>query len=283
MKDYYYLSTGGEGKIYTLRYFEGGGEYEGKLISQSDYHVKNLAIDYDEAIAKGKLYADGLNASFKTTPETNLTEYGVYGVDERTRIFDGETLNYGQKYFGWKILDIIKEEKEFGIKYLAEQWGLSANKSTAQVECLAYIKTLPEIIAYTKTIEDEEKARTAEDKKLIDKYTTSKWVGVEGEKITTQVTILNMFSFDGMYGESWIIKMQDKKGNIFITFTSGKIVDSIEKGMNAEITGTIKSHNMAESHQNSDLRHFNDFQYKETQLARIKLIKIDVSMAIPLI
>ena len=270
MKNYYYLSTGGEGKIYTLRYFEGGEEYEGKLINQSDCHIKNLAIDYDEAVAKGKLYADGLNARFKTTPETDLTDYGVYG----SRIFDGETLNYGQKYFGWKILDIIKEEKEFGIKYLAEQWGLSANKSIAQVECLAYIKTLPEIIAYKKTIEDEEKARIAEDKKLMDKYTKSKWVGVEGEKITTKVTVSNMFSFEGMYGLTWIIKMQDKKGNIFITFTSGKIVDSLEKGMKAEITGTIKSHNMAESHKNSDLRHLKDFQYKETQLARIKLIKI---------
>lgn len=64
----YYISTGSKSNYYTLRYsYEEAWGTEGETITR-DYHVQNLSIDKDEAIAKARDLGYDLGIDFDVLP-----------------------------------------------------------------------------------------------------------------------------------------------------------------------------------------------------------------------
>lgn len=86
----------------------------------------------------------------------------------------------------------------------------------------------------------------------------SDWFGTEGEKIVHVVTYQGCASFETMYGWSYIHRMVDDDGNVFVWRTSngGDFVN----GDKYEIKGTIKKHDEYK-------------EIKQTNLLRVKIIK----------
>ena len=93
-------------------------------------------------------------------------------------------------------------------------------------------------------IEKEIKA-TAKKQELISNY-----IGTIGEKIQTELTYVNSFSFETQWGDSHIHKFLDAEGNIFI-WKSSKGIGNYDKAGNysrpeqgqlVKIKGTIKDH-----------------------------------------
>lgn len=86
----------------------------------------------------------------------------------------------------------------------------------------------------------------------------SNWQGVVGEKLTVVVTISNIIETEGYYGKTYITKMVDNKGNLYVWFTSSK---KVEIGNKYEVTGKVKKHD--------------DYQgTKQTVLTRCKVKEI---------
>jgi len=68
MNSRYYISTGAKSNFYTLRYsYEEAWGTEGETITR-DYHVRNLSIDKDEAIAKARGLGYDLGIDFDVLP-----------------------------------------------------------------------------------------------------------------------------------------------------------------------------------------------------------------------
>ena len=99
--------------------------------------------------------------------------------------------------------------------------------------------------AYKKETEkDIKKAKENESKK------DSGYVGSIKEKIQTELTYINSYSFDTEWGTSYIHKFLDAEGNIFVWKSSKSLGDWDEKGeyrhpdqgQQVKIKGTIKDH-----------------------------------------
>lgn len=63
--EHYYIASGAENKMYVLRYHCDEQWFVGDKIGQSnkDWHISNLSIDWDKALAKAKDYVDHVNAN----------------------------------------------------------------------------------------------------------------------------------------------------------------------------------------------------------------------------
>jgi len=87
-----------------------------------------------------------------------------------------------------------------------------------------------------------------EKKKLADK--SNKHVGTIGEKIKMQLTITKMREFDGGYGVSTLVSMEDAEGNAFQWWAS-KCYDALQErgfkeGEKLTISATVKKHGFYE-------------------------------------
>ena len=264
----YYISVGLESKYYTLWYCDDLGK---------NFYIKNLSINKSEALAKAKLYVNGPNLDEDIREEvTNKINATV----EDNSVFDGSTLCYGQKYLGDKISEILKDD--FGFEYLEQGYGYPSNPTNAQKDCFNHIIQLPEIVKHRRMKKLEADDNFAKDVKAFDKLLDSNRIGIDGDKVTTDVNVQDFFWFDGMYGESCCVKLVTKDNNLIIVFTSAKWVHNIEKGQNITIAGTIKKINhIAACNYDSTLyyrvkSHY-DFDdgvgFEQTQLTRVKIIK----------
>ena len=89
--------------------------------------------------------------------------------------------------------------------------------------------------SYKKEIEkDLKKAKENEGKK------DSNFVGSIKEKIQTELTYMNSYSFDTEWGTSYIHKFLDQNGNIFVWKSSNSV--RADQGEVVKIKGTIKDH-----------------------------------------
>ena len=102
---------------------------------------------------------------------------------------------------------------------------------------LGYIASI--IPAYHRHIEEQNK-KSLETANII--IPVSEFIGSVKDKITVNVNYENYFSFDTMFGTTWIHKFRDNEGNVYIWKTN-KALTEIEKGNNVTIKGTIKEHN----------------------------------------
>lgn len=74
------------------------------------------------------------------------------------------------------------------------------------------------------------------------KEAESGYIGIVGQKFNGKVTFLNVFSFDGFYGTTYIYKFLDNNGNVIIWKT--KYDYSLEQGEVILLKGTIKEHTL---------------------------------------
>lgn len=70
-------------------------------------------------------------------------------------------------------------------------------------------------------------------------FAKSDYVGKQGERITTTVKVLRLFTIDGNFGPTRIHKMQDEAGNVFIWFGHATPLD---EDQTYNIKGTVKNH-----------------------------------------
>jgi len=94
------------------------------------------------------------------------------------------------------------------------------------------------VSSFTRHIEREiikEQRETAKKQELISDY-----IGTIGEKIQTELTYINTFSFETQWGAGHIHKFLDAEGNVFI-WKSSKYIE-VDQGQKVKIKGTIKDH-----------------------------------------
>ena len=90
-------------------------------------------------------------------------------------------------------------------------------------------------VTYQKEIEkDIKRAKENEGKK------DSNYVGEVSEKIQTELTYMNSYSFDTEWGTSYIHKFLDQNGNIFVWKSSNSV--RADQGEVVKIKGRIKDH-----------------------------------------
>lgn len=105
-----------------------------------------------------------------------------------------------------------------------------------QIGRLCYIP-----VAYSKHVQylmETERKREARKKEK-----DSEYVGKIGDRIKfVATTVTELASWDTQYGRTFLYKMTDEAGNVFIWFASG----CYETGVDIEVTGTVKDHNERE-------------------------------------
>lgn len=97
-------------------------------------------------------------------------------------------------------------------------------------------------------------------KKEQDVVSTSAFVGVVGDKITTKVVLSNAKTIEGRFGNTILFTFEDNQGNIYKWFSTN--CPKLQIGSNLSITGTVKEHST-----------FRDV--KQTMLTRVKTILIE--------
>ena len=109
----YYISTGAKSNYYTLRYaYDEAYGTEGETITR-DYHVRNLSIDKDEAIAKARDLGYDLGIDFDVLP-----------INSR-RDIDWSILQ-GGKYADLSIHQVREMNPDY-LVWLCENCATSAN------------------------------------------------------------------------------------------------------------------------------------------------------------
>ena len=148
-------------------------------------------------------------------------------------------------------------------------------------------RNVDEIIKLKKISDEETKARIEEryqeQKAECEHLFLSKDVGNVGDKIEVDVTINTIFGFKGTFGYSTCVKYSDKEGNLFISFSTAKFLDKVEKGDKITLSGAVKRHKSIIINNYDSREIYPDGwvldrmglgdKIKETQLTRIKLVK----------
>lgn len=102
-----------------------------------------------------------------------------------------------------------------------------------QIGRLCYIP-----VSYSKHIQylmETERKREARKKEA-----DSQYVGEIGQRISfTATTVTELASWDTQYGRTFLYKLTDEAGNVFVWFASG----CYQTGVDIPVTGTIKAHN----------------------------------------
>ena len=93
---------------------------------------------------------------------------------------------------------------------------------------------------------------------------TTAHIGTVGEKITTDVTVVSVRSFEGQFGPRHMNRFADEDGNTLIWWTGTRTFD---EGEAVRIAGTVKKHGEYKG-------------YKQTELTRVKELPNDSQSAI---
>lgn len=129
-----------------------------------------------------------------------------------------------------KIVEWAKTQK--GSDYL-NNLRIIANNGFGNYRHIGYIASMP--TAYRKAMEAEKPQEPGKEKKV------SQHVGQVGEKIQSDVTVVGNREYESDYGISHVVRMEDKDGNVFVTFTTGPLAGA-EVGETHHIVGTVKNH-----------------------------------------
>ena len=203
--------------------------------------LEELSIDYDGSLPKSK-YVKTLD--YLTNCINLISTEGYKKDDTKYGAWDMTTESRKDVRFEALAQEIITyfQSREFK-EYETFQNNIKLylyNEYTKKNGIIAYA-----YVAYQKEIEkDLKKAKEEEGKK------DSNYVGNIGEKIQTELTFINSYSFDTEWGTSHIHKFQDQNGNIFIWKSSNSLGKWDEKGnyihpeqgQTVKIKGTIKNH-----------------------------------------
>jgi len=269
MKQNFYISLGGEHKIYTF--------WQQTIIDLPDFYKdiwtfwQNLAIDPDEAYKKAKKLANGKPVIWDVDGDSLLNKYGIRASNKK---FDGETLTWGKKFLNQKIADIVKDS--FGIKYLAFNYGFPQRARQCDLDCLAYTSNLPEVKQYLQDLENEEKRKENLAKMLIDNLKESEHIGEINETLETDVTVTGAFWIEGYYGSTFLIKMIDEENNRLSCFTTSKAFignsfdDQVKANDRLKISGIVKRHEIRDERIKTENTYVNVEDVKTTLITRIK-------------
>lgn len=87
----------------------------------------------------------------------------------------------------------------------------------------------------------ERKQRWAEERAAAEAAKANEHLGAEGERVEFDGTVVFTKSLGwGEFGERWIVKFEDERGNVAVWFTGDRGAD-FERGDRAKVRGTVKS------------------------------------------
>jgi len=225
----YYISTGADRVMYTLRhsydetiYGQGGRVYD----VHRDYHVANLAQDQDKALARAReIMGVGPDHEIKILDApVNDRAKAQRSVPE-----DPVLLKFG-KYSGKTIHEVFQEDPQY-LSWAA--YNVTGKRHRKTME-LARQLVKPMVDAQKKS-RAEHKERIENERKL------STWQGKPREKIERTVSCVHSQLCNTTYGYSVLFIFKDKGLNIYNWFCSG-ITPDLEKGDLVKISATVKEH-----------------------------------------
>jgi len=284
-KNGYYISSGQDNKMFTLRrndfYYDNKG-----VRRENSYHVCNLATEIDLAISKAK-EKTGFTLS---SPEGNLFEIeraekgsidhsiiknwgkltgkSIYVIDTNSLLFWHDK-NKRKKYLS-KTVELVETELEgrfdcyvkeqiiefkgendrnySSMSHFLEIWG------SERVVLKSFFSTKKFIskIKYNQT-------KIENQKKYNDVKLQSDHVGNLGERMTKSVTFEMERNGSSQYGSWSMYRFKDDNGNIIVYFGS-TTVGFFNKGDKVDIAFTVKNH---DSYNNE----------KQTKISRVKVVK----------
>jgi len=233
-------------KIYTLRY----NYYEARMfegveigVDHKSHHCQNLSIDYDKAVAKAKRLHKGVKVG---SPES----LNDFSPRSENYVWDGETLCFGNKYFGHKVAEMVKDRD--ALKYLAGAFGYPSKPRQADKDCLAYINGFSEVQERKAEIE-ERKAKANRERETVEAYgEKSDYLYGVGDKVRFEdAVVIGLFSYANHYGRSWCVQMKHED-HYLVTFTNSKKFlthslcnrshNGLEVGDRISFKATVKGH-----------------------------------------
>lgn len=236
---FFYISSGEQNKLYTLRRFMNVNGHE------SDRYVINLGANYEESVEKAKAYLGDMSGELVVGEEFGLekiTRDGSAKIKGAADLVRG-IMPWG-KYQGQEIAEIAKTDS--GLAYL--HWMYTQSPEFVKKILEPYFQKYEQIQAEKQAKIDAERKAQAE---------LSNHVGSVGDKIEVEVTVISKFNIDTIYGGSDIIIFKDGQGNQFKAYYTGSTV--FERGDIVKLRGTVKGHG-----------EYKDV--KQTQLTRIKKV-----------
>ncbi len=206
MNEFFYISSGSQNKMYTLRMKCKMPKFD--KFTKEVYYVDhngywcNLSTDFKLAVEKAKEQSVLNGIPFVEHPEFELDEITR---NESTQSTDNE---YGNGFIAvndngvaWAEFVISKfgdynDMIEFVMSY---QGDIEFLKSVQENICAAKI-TFNMLDSAVKAI----------------KQTNSEYIGEVGDKIKVNLELVNFFDFPSAYGTYYINKLVDENGNVFI-------------------------------------------------------------------
>lgn len=182
---------------------------------------------------------------------TKATETGAYSTsDFAIESIDSILHPHHDKY--GNLIEYprpTEQDKELAEKSLEWAKGLTdlKNDYLYNINLLAYETSFTSkdlgfaasiVSSYTREIErqiEKEKRATASKQESISDY-----VGKVGEKLQTELTFANVYSYETQYGVTNIYKFLDNEGNVFIWKSS--TYQELTQGNAYQLKGTIKDH-----------------------------------------
>lgn len=224
----YYISTGEQTKMYTLRVRY--DELIGDNLVERDYHVRNLSIDADRAVSKAAALGYKVNhPEFELQEIRRRQDEAVLQAkrdhEERLRIRQEEKDQYGidlvdkglvpfGKFQGQKIVDM-----EPGYLEWAVQKADSFDAGVVIKYLAGWIKT------NTKRV----------------KLSNSVHIGAVKERMKgVKLRLIRTMNFEGFYGTTYIEIFATKKGNVVVY--KGSAPSSLAVDESATFDFTIKAH-----------------------------------------
>jgi len=164
-----------------------------------------------------------------------MENFGKVVTDYRGNIIEYPIPTDQDKELAKKALQWAKELTDTQNDYLYNI-NLLAHESSITYKEYGFVASI--VSSFTRHIEREiikEQKATLQKQELISQY-----IGSIGEKIQTELTYINTFSFETQWGAGHIHKFLDQNGNVFI-WKSSKYIE-VDQGQKVKIKGTIKDH-----------------------------------------
>lgn len=158
---HYYIASGAGDVYYTLRYAFYETTYRG--VEERDYHIKNLSLDREEAVAKAKAYAE------KTQTPLIIDEFTVTQKRRNPSDIDWSVFQAG-KHVGQSIHEVAETDRPY-LVWLCSQDGLPAKYTkTAELAKALVQHELNALKAFKEAKEAEAAEHLAKAKPVIDLF-----------------------------------------------------------------------------------------------------------------
>ena len=242
-KETYYISSGRDNKLYTLRveftetgYRKCNGQVVGTYPIPRDYYVKTLAKDLEEAKKKAEEHV-GYPVAVRAGELFTI----------KKRKIDWTVMQFG-KHAGEKIDDLVKTERDYCL-WVAGNFAWKKKKKN-----IDYIQELlkGEYELLHTDAEIDLMVRIASRKQYAylhhQERQASEHVGNIGERLEMAVKCerkveIESHDYYGRPATAWLILFVDGEGNKYKWFTSSwKHLDRIPENEIVKIRGTVKSH-----------------------------------------